>query len=433
MAVLALALLGGLATLRPDAPTQQAQPPLARGTHQVSALPVPHAPGDLSAVALQALIDTTPDGATLLLPPGRHRGPVQIHRAMTLDGGGHATIEGDSHSTVLTVDADDVTVRGLFLRGSGDSQDRVDAGLQLQGHRLLVENNRLDDVLFGIHLRSASQAVVRGNRVRGKALDTGLRGDALRLWNSHGNRIEGNVFERGRDLTLINSPDNELRGNRFTDGRYGLHAVFSPRLTAEGNRLEHTGTGVVALYSPGLLLRGNHIAHALTDGGAAIVLKESSDSRIEDNEVLHCGVGLKLDTGLEGRGRLLVRGNLFAHNIVGMFFYGEAGGDRFADNRFENNLTTVAISAPGAGAAHQWSRNQWDEYQGFDLNLDGLGDTPHEALLFADRLWMETPMATFFRNSPALEMLDFLERLAPFSAPYRILQDPTPRVADAPR
>jgi hypothetical protein len=43
-----------------------------------------------------------------------------------------------------------------------------------------------------------------------------------------------------------------------------------------------------------------------------------------------------------------------------------------------------------------------------------IGDTPHEVYLFADRIWMETPMATFFRNSPVLEMLDFLERLAPF-------------------
>jgi nitrous oxidase accessory protein len=41
---------------------------------------------------------------------------------------------------------------------------------------------------------------------------------------------------------------------------------------------------------------------------------------------------------------------------------------------------------------------------------------------------METPMASFFRNSPALELLDFLERLAPFSLPYRVLSDPTPRI-----
>jgi nitrous oxidase accessory protein len=169
------------------------------------------------------------------------------------------------------------------------------------------------------------------------------------------------------------------------------------------------------------------VAHALTAGGAGIVIKESPNSVIEFNQVLHCSVGLKADASSETSDALMVRGNQFAHNIIGLFFYGEVGGHRFTDNRFENNLTTVAVSAPGAGSANQWQGNLWDEYQGFDRNRDGVGDTPHEAFLFADRIWMETPMTTFFRNSPVLEMLDFLERLAPFSSPHRLLRDPAPR------
>lgn len=286
----------------------------------------------------------------------------------------------------------------------------------------------MEDVLFGLHLKGVSDSLVRGNRVQGKALPAGLRGDALRLWNTTRTRVEGNRFERGRDLSLMNSPDNRLIGNRFDDGRYGLHVVFSPRLVAEGNRLTRTGTGIVVLYSPGLTLRGNHVAHALTDGGAGIVIKESGDALVLGNEVLHCAVGLKLDAPLANGGALTVRGNTFAHNVVGVFIYGEAGHGDLLDNRFSNNLTTVAISAPGAGEALQWRGNRWDEYQGFDRNHDGTGDTPHEVLLWADRIWMETPMAGFFRNSPALELLDFLERLAPFSSPHRVLLDPRPRM-----
>jgi hypothetical protein len=36
-------------------------------------------------------------------------------------------------------------------------------------------------------------------------------------------------------------------------------------------------------------------------------------------------------------------------------------------------------------------------------------------------------MATFFPSSPLLELLDFLERLAPFSLPKLILRDPQPQ------
>jgi len=377
---------------------------------------------------LQPLIDATPAGGTLRLAAGRYQGPARVTRTMTLDGGGQAQLLGDGHSSVLDVQADGVTVRGLHISGSGESHDRADAGVVMQGRGHQLLDNRFDDVLFGIHLKGVSGAVVRGNQVHGKALALGLRGDPLRLWNSRDNRIEDNRFTRGRDLTLINSPDNLLRRNRFEDGRYGLHVVFSPRLRADGNQLAHTDTGIVVLYSPQVQLRGNHVAHALGAGGAGIVLKESDDGLIEGNQVLHCAVGLKLDTPVQGRSRLQVRGNHFAHNIVGLFFYGEAGSGRFSDNRFSHNLSTAALSAPGAGSAYQWHANHWDAYQGFDRDGDQFGDTPHEVLLYADRIWMETPLATFFRNSPALELLDFLERLAPFSSPVRVLQDPRPRL-----
>ena len=39
---------------------------------------------------------------------------------------------------------------------------------------------------------------------------------------------------------------------------------------------------------------------------------------------------------------------------------------------------------------------------------------------------MEVPYARFFRNAPMMEMLDFLERLAPFSTPVLLLRDDRP-------
>ncbi len=378
---------------------------------------------------LQALIDATPAGGTLHLAAGSYAGPARIAKSMTLEGGHQAVIIGDGKSTVLSVAAHGVTLRGLRITGSGDSHDRVDAGILVEGDEHRIEDNDIDDVLFGIHLKQVDRSRVVANRVTGKDLPLGMRGDAIRVWYSRHNVIEGNRFVRARDLTFANSADNRIVGNQFTDGRYGMHIIFSPRLLVENNRLSDTGTGIIVLYSPDLILRGNHIAHALTGGGGGIVFKESNDGLVENNEVLHCSVGLRVDAPpAESVGTLTVRNNRFAHNIVGLFFYGEAGGHRFFDNRFESNLTTVAISAPGAGSANVWRGNYWDEYQGFDRNGDGIGDTPHEVYLFADRIWMETPMATFFRNSPVLELLDFLERLAPFSTPHRVLQDPSPKM-----
>lgn len=378
--------------------------------------------------SLQALIDAAPSGSTLLLPAGDYAGPARIERPLVVDGRGQARLVGKGKGSVLSVVGRGVTVRGLHISGSGESHDSIDAGIQVEGDDHRIEDNVLDDVLFGFHLKQATRVELRGNSLRGKDLELGLRGDALRLWNSRGNRILDNRFERARDLTLSGSPDNRIAGNVFRDGRYGLHIVFSPRLLIENNRLSDTGTGIVVLYSPGLILRGNHIAHALTGGGAGIVFKESNEALVEGNTVLHCAAGLKVDASPNPSGVLTVRGNRFAHNLVGLFFYGDAGGHRFFDNRFEKNLSQVALSAPGAGSANVWRGNYWDDYQGFDRDGDGIGDVAHELRLYADRIWMETPSASFFRNSPALELLDFLERLAPFSTPHLILSDPRPRM-----
>lgn len=381
-----------------------------------------------AAPPLQPLIDATPAGGVLRPAPGTYAGPAIIARPMTLDGGGKVTIEGSGRGTVLTLAASGATLRGLRLTRSGDSHDGVDAGLLVEGDDNLVEGNVIDDVLFGIHVRQGKRNRILGNRVTGRPAPRGARGDGLRLWNSRWSRIEGNAFRAVRDLTFANSPDNRILGNTLEDGRYGMHFVFSPRAVVERNRLSDTDTGIAVLYSPELVLRGNSVAHALDGGGAGIALKDSGNALVEGNEILHCAAGLSANAPLNAEAALTVRGNRFAHNVVGMFFYGEQGGHRIEGNRFENNLTQVAVSAAGVGHANLWRGNSWSDYQGFDRDNDGVGDTPHEIWLHADRIWMETPKAKFFANAPALELLDLLERLAPFASPSLILRDPAPRL-----
>ncbi|CAG1003431.1 putative ABC transporter binding protein NosD [Rhodocyclaceae bacterium] len=381
-----------------------------------------------AAQPLQALIDATPVGEVLRLAPGSYSGPAVIDKPMTLDGQGKAVVEGGGRGTVLTLRGSGAVVRGLVVRDSGGTHDGVDSGIQIEGDDNLLEDNRVEDVLFGIHIRQGNRNRVLRNRVLGKELPLGLRGDGLRLWNSRHNRVEGNEFRRVRDLTLANSPDNRIARNRLDDARYGMHVVFSPRTVAEGNHIANTGTGIVVMYSPEVTVRGNSIAHALEGGGGGVAFKDSGAGLVEDNHIIHCAVGLQANTPLNAEQVLTIRHNRFAHNIVGISFYGEKGGHKILANRFENNLSQVVSSAPGVGEANIWHGNRWSDYEGFDRDGDGIGDTPYELYAYADRIWMELPKAKFFANSPVLELLDFLERLAPFSSPSLILRDPAPRM-----
>lgn len=381
-----------------------------------------------AATPLQPLLDRAAAGSSLRLAAGDYAGPAVIAKPLTLDGQGRARLLGNGRGTVLTIAADGVRVRGLAIAGSGDSHDRVDAGLLVTSNDNNIENNVFDDVLFGIHIKGGSRNRVVGNRVRGKDLAPGLRGDALRVWNGRDNKIERNAFMRARDITFANAPDNHIVGNVFDDGRYGMHLVFSPRVVIENNRLRRMATGIVAMYSPELVIRGNTVREVHDGGGAALVFKDSGGARVIGNEIVHCTTGLLADAPLNTELALVIENNRFAHNLTGLAFYGELGGHVIRGNRFENNLTQVFVSAPKVGEANLWQDNFWSDYQGFDRNRDGIGDTPHEAWLFADRIWQEFPPAKFFAHSPFFELIDFLERLAPFSAPHRILRDEQPRM-----
>ena len=162
-----------------------------------------------------------------------------------------------------------------------------------------------------------------------------------------------------------------------------------------------------------------------------IGFKEASGTVIENNEIVYCGIGIGSDLSpFQPDSTIEVRGNRFAYNGIGILYNSEVGGNNMIDNVFEGNLTQVSYGGrSGSPLTNSWQGNYWDDYQGFDRNGDGFGDTPHQLMAYADQIWMELPVARFFRSSPVMELLDFLERLAPFSTPDLILRDDKPRFA----
>ena len=66
-----------------------------------------------------------------------------------------------------------------------------------------VENNRLEDVLFGIFVAEADWTVVRSNDITSKTqYDLGRKGDAIRIWYSQDAILEANHVHDARDVVL---------------------------------------------------------------------------------------------------------------------------------------------------------------------------------------------------------------------------------------
>jgi nitrous oxidase accessory protein len=377
---------------------------------------------------LQLYVEITAAGGVLKPPPGRYAGPVIIKKPITIDGAGKVVIDGGGKGTVISVKADNTVLRGLHITHSGGSHDAVDAAILVEANDSVIENNVLDEVLFGIYLKKADGNTVRGNRISSLERDISIRGDGIKMWYSNENRIENNILDRVRDFASNNSLDNKIIGNTIKNSRVGMEFIYSHGNEVAKNTISNDVTGIVLIYSNALNIHDNRISHMRKLVGAGLSFKESAEVLVKNNEIAHCAVGLQANSPLDPTNRMIAEENLFTYNVLGLYFYGEKGGHIIRHNHFENNFTDVLGSASMTVRDNVWDGNYWDRYRGFDRNEDGIGDKPHDVFLYSERIWADNSKAKFFRGSPAMGMLDLSFRLAPFSRPKLQYSDPHPRM-----
>lgn len=387
----------------------------------------------------QALVDATPEGGTLLPKPGIYAGPVVINRSINIYASSDVIIDNGGVGTVMKLNASHSVISGLTLRHSGDHHTALDAALQIKSHFNIIKDLTIENCLFGIDLAQANNNILKRNHIHSIDTDIGLKGDAIRVWYSIFNTVVDNTIENVRDGILVwYSRQNEIRGNTVNDSRYGLHFMYAEQNKAENNSFHRNMVGLFSMYANGLVAKGNTILESSGPSGIGLGLKQTSDAILQDNTLIGNAIGLYLDQSPEDEDiPNSVIGNSIAYNGVGVHFLSDQLGTTFSGNDFIGNFTPVAVHTSSRTAArNDWTGNHWDLYQGFDANHDGVGDSPMELFDYADRLWMDVPPVGFFRGAPVLEMLDFLQRLAPFSEPALILRDSQPqlhRVAERPR
>jgi len=365
---------------------------------------------------LQPLIDGVEDGETLVIPPGTYAGPVIINSPIILDGQDRVTIDAGGKGSVIVLDTGGATIRNLHLTNSGESHNDLDSGVQVRGNFNVIQDNVIDNSLFGVDLQQSESNIVRRNRISSKPLELGQRGDAIRLWYSFNNKVTDNTVTNSRDTVVWYSEGNEILRNTSTDSRYSLHFMYSRYNLVEDNRYYNNTVGIFLMYSDSVVVRNNYIAHAAGPTGVGIGFKETSDLTVEGNEVLYCATGIYLDISpFQPDTTNRFTGNLFAYNGIGVRFLNDWRGNIFKQNRFVDNLTQVMVSSGRTANNNVWHGNYWSDYEGFDQDKDGVGDSTYQLYSYADRLWRDEPYAQFFKGSPMLEVLDFLERLAPFT------------------
>ena len=369
------------------------------------------------------------------LAPGIHHGPITVDRPIVLDGGGAAVVEGPGQGSVVTVTAPGAVVRGLIVRGSGTSLETMDSGVFLTraatGAR--VEDNRIEGNLFGVYVHGARDALVRGNRIRGRP---GLRlseaGNGVSVWNAPGAVVRGNDVADVRDgIFTVASRANRFEDNRFEQLRFAVHFMYTMDSVVARNVSRGTHTGFAIMFSNGVEVVGN-VAAASRDH--ALMLQSVNGSRITGNRIVGGGraaapaaFGPAKDDDerclfLFNANKNEIRGNRVEGCPIGVHVTAGSTRNTVAANAFVGNRTQVKF----VGTRHQeWSDrgrgNYWSDHAAFDLDGDGIADEVYRPNDLVDQLVWTTPLAKTLLNSPAVQLVRWAQAQFPALLPGGIV------------
>jgi nitrous oxidase accessory protein len=381
---------------------------------------------------IAAALAEAADGDTVEVHGGVYPALV-VEKSVSLRGVGWPVIDGGGRGTVVVLSAPGASFGGFEVRRSGDDPDRDHAGITITAAGVAVENNRLRDVLFGVFVSQADSAVVRGNDISSKAgYDTGRRGDGVRVWYSRDVVIEDNHIHEARDVVLWYSGDVVLRANTIQNGRYGVHLMYCDGAQVEANTLRNNSVGLYTMYSSHVVLRGNLIRGQRGPSGYALGFKDADFVDVVDNVLVDNRAGVFVDgTPFSPAGQGTFARNILAYNDVGVILLTAVRGNRFEDNTFWENVEQVALQGGGRPGENAWRSNYWSDYAGFDLDQDGLGDSPYAAERFFESLVDREPILRALLYSPAAQTLEFAAASFPIIRPQPKLVDPAPRMTPA--
>lgn len=371
---------------------------------------------------LTAALADTPNGGTLSVPAGVYPGPIVLDRPVTLVGEQGAILDGGGTGDVVQITASDVALRGFVIRNTGDVLDRENSGVVSTAPRTTIEDNRLEDVLFGVYLKSSPGSIVRGNTITSKALELPRRGDCIRLWASDDGVVEDNVITKGRDVVMWYSENLTVRRNTVTDSRYGLHFMYAGDATVEDNRLLDNSVGVFLMYTKNLTLRRNVMARNRGPSGFGIGIKDVDGADIRDNLLIDNRVGIHIDnspSNVDLTHRF--EGNILAYNDIGLGFLPNVSRNEFTGNAFCDNVQQVAVFGGGKFEGNSFTvdgrGNYWGDYRGFDLDGDGLGDLEHRVAGVFENLMDRQPKLRLFLFSPAQQAIESAAKAFPVVEP----------------
>lgn len=354
-------------------------------------------------------------GATVIVRAGTHREPtIVVDKPLTIIGEPGAVLDGANATHILRIEADDVTVRGLTFRNVAMSHIEDRAAIRVgEVKRCVIENNRIERSFFGVYLAGSSDCRIAGNTLAGVATTEEASGNGIHLWTARNIAVLDNNISGHRDGIYLEFVHGSVVAGNTSERnlRYGLHFMYADDCGYQRNVFRANHAGVAVMYTRRVTMLDNDFQDNWGPAAYGLLLKEIYDSRLEHNRFERNTTALLAD----GAVRMHAHNNRFADNGWAVKLMASTQGASLTGNSFVGNTFDVATNS--ASSDTRLVGNYWDDYRGYDLGRDGVGDVPHRPVrLFSLIVERHEPTLVLLRSA-LVGVLDRAERILPSLTP----------------
>ena len=375
--------------------------------------------------SIQKAIDQSSPYDTILVHEGTYiEYNIQITKPLYIIGQDQPVIDGDHQAEIITIMSDSVLFRGFQVQNVGFSFTKDWAGIKVDNKDYsIIEDNVLLDTYFGIYLKKSNHIILRNNRLKSKAENEVNSGNGIHLWYCEDILIENNQITGHRDGIYFEFVESSRIINNVSEGniRYGLHFMFSNHDDYIGNVFKNNGTGVAVMFSNHINMKNNHFIDNWGATNYGLLFKEIYDGELSGNIFQNNTIGIFAD----GSNRIKILNNEFRGNGWAMNIFSSCMDNEIAYNNFISN--TFDLTTNGKRNNNDFHDNFWDQYTGYDLNRDGIGDVPHRPVRLFSYLISKVPESIILLRSFFIDMLNIAEKVAPVLTPQS-LTDERPRM-----
>lgn len=341
-----------------------------------------------------------------------------LTKQISLIGIDFPIISGNKKEKILTIKANNVVISGIHFIDTGMNFVEDNAAIKLDSvSNCLVENNRFTNNFFGIYLAKSWNCAIRNNKIISSQMRQTYSGNGIHLWYCRDITIEGNSVQGHRDgiylefvrLSLIKN--NSAKQNL----RYGLHFMFSDSCKYSYNTFERNSAGVAVMFTHHVQMVNNIFINNWGDASYGLLLKDITDGKIYNNKFIRNTCGIYL----EGCNRNSIEHNIFERNGWAVRLMANSMDNVFVKNNFLGNSFEVTTNS--TRNYNTFNNNFWSDYQGYDLNRDGIGEVPHHPVKLFSLIVEKNRPTLLLMRSFFVELLNTAEKIFPVITPETLI------------